>query len=160
MTDNDQDRQNAEAEQGAKTFTQAELEAIIGDRLARERAKYADYETLKGKAAKFDEAEEASKTELQKAQDQLKNVTAELDKLKKESAVRQIRDKVAMAKGVPANLLNGATEEECTAQADALLEFAGGKKKYPSVPDGGEVPPAQDGGATKDQFSNWLKENL
>ena len=45
-----------------RTFTQSELNAIIGDRLAQERKKYADYDELKGKAAKFDEAEEASKT--------------------------------------------------------------------------------------------------
>ena len=51
-----------------RTFTQAEMNAIIQDRLTRERGKYADYETLKAKAAKFDAAEEAGKTELQKAQ--------------------------------------------------------------------------------------------
>ncbi|MFR8900877.1 hypothetical protein [Hominenteromicrobium sp.] len=51
-----------------RTFTQAEMNAIIQDRLTRERGKYADYETLKVKAAKFNEAEEAGKTELQKAQ--------------------------------------------------------------------------------------------
>lgn len=50
-----------------RTFTQAEMNAIIQDRLTRERGKYADYEALKAKAAKFDEAEEAGKTELQKA---------------------------------------------------------------------------------------------
>lgn len=51
-----------------RTFTQAEMNAIIQDRLTRERGKYADYETLKVKAAKFDEAEEVGKTDLQKAQ--------------------------------------------------------------------------------------------
>lgn len=51
-----------------RTFTQAEMNAIIQDRLTRERGKYADYEALKAKAAKFDEAEEAGKTDLQKAQ--------------------------------------------------------------------------------------------
>ena len=35
--------------QGQKTFTQAEMDAIIGDRLARERQKYADYDSLKEK---------------------------------------------------------------------------------------------------------------
>ena len=50
-----------------RTFTQAEMNAIIQDRLTRERGKYADYEALKAKAAKFDAAEEAGKTELQKA---------------------------------------------------------------------------------------------
>ena len=41
-----------------RTFTQAELDAVIGERLSRERAKYVDYETLKEKASKFDKAEE------------------------------------------------------------------------------------------------------
>ena len=45
-----------------RTFTQAEMDAIIGDRLNRERKKYADYEDIKAKAAKFDELENASKT--------------------------------------------------------------------------------------------------
>ena len=51
-----------------RTFTQAEMNAIIQDRLTRERGKYADYEALKAKAAKFDAAEETGKTDLQKAQ--------------------------------------------------------------------------------------------
>ena len=34
-----------------RTFTQAEMNAIIQDRLTRERGKYADYEALKAKAA-------------------------------------------------------------------------------------------------------------
>lgn len=49
----------------AKTFTQAELDAILRERLAR--AVPADYEDLKGKAAKYDEAQTASKSELEKA---------------------------------------------------------------------------------------------
>ena len=64
--------QVANATQGApaepeRTFTQAEMDAIIGDRLKRERAKYADYNELAKKAKAFDEAEEAGKSELQKA---------------------------------------------------------------------------------------------
>jgi hypothetical protein len=50
-----------------KTFTQAELDAIVTDRLKREGQKYSDYETLKAQAAKVQEFEEAQKTELQKA---------------------------------------------------------------------------------------------
>lgn len=51
-----------------KTFTQSQLDAIIADRV--KRAVPADYETLKEKAAKLDAAEEAAKTELQRAQDE------------------------------------------------------------------------------------------
>ena len=53
----------------SKSFTQAELDAIIADRLARHTAKFADYDELKAKVAKVDEADENAKTELQKALD-------------------------------------------------------------------------------------------
>ena len=49
--------------------TQADLDRIISDRLARERAKYADYADLKKKAEEFDKTAEAAKTEQQKAVD-------------------------------------------------------------------------------------------
>ena len=39
---------------GERTFTQDEVNRIVSNRVA----KYADYEELKGKAAKFDEAQE------------------------------------------------------------------------------------------------------
>ena len=42
MPENDNATQGAPAEP-ERTFTQAEMDAIIGDRLKRERAKYADY---------------------------------------------------------------------------------------------------------------------
>ena len=42
-----------------RTFTQEEVNAIVGKRLAEEKGKYSDYEDLKAKAAKYDEAEEA-----------------------------------------------------------------------------------------------------
>ena len=54
------------SEEPERTFTQSELNAILGGRFAQERKKYADYEELKGKAQKYDAAEEASKSELQK----------------------------------------------------------------------------------------------
>ena len=48
---------NQTAEQPERTFTQAEMDAIIRDRLSRERSKYADYDDIKAKAQKFDAAE-------------------------------------------------------------------------------------------------------
>lgn len=54
-----------------RTFTQADLDRIVQDRLLRERQKFADYEDLKSKAAKFDELESAQKSELEKANERL-----------------------------------------------------------------------------------------
>jgi len=49
--------------------SQEELDKRIGPRLAREREKYSDYEDLKRKAAEYDAAAEAAKTEQEKAVD-------------------------------------------------------------------------------------------
>lgn len=54
------------AVQAGKTFTQAELDAIIADRLSREKAKYSDYDALKADKEKRDQA---SKSELEKLAD-------------------------------------------------------------------------------------------
>ena len=133
---------------GERTFTQAQLDAIVADRLNREKAKYADYETLKEKAAKFDAAEEAGKTELQKANDKAAALQRELDDLKQSQTQAAMRAKVAKDTKLPAELaefLTAQDEEGCKAQAQKLL----GQLKpgsYPSVPDGGEAtPPAPAG---------------
>jgi hypothetical protein len=52
----------------AKTFSQVELDKIVQDRLARERAKYEGFDALKAKADEFDKLQEANKSELEKAQ--------------------------------------------------------------------------------------------
>ncbi len=139
-----------------RTFTQAELDAIVGDRLARERAKYPDYEALKAKAAQYDAAEEARKTDLQKAQEAEARAKAELDALKKANAARDARDKAAAETGVPASLLTGATEEECRAQARAILDWRGKQPNYPTTGDGGEQNINTSGGKTRDSFAAWF----
>jgi uncharacterized membrane protein YdfJ with MMPL/SSD domain len=148
----------AEETQGEKTFTQSELNAIIADRLSKVTEKYADYDDLKTKAQKYDEAEEASKSELQKATEARDALQAELEGYKKADAIRQVRDKVATEKGLPANLLTAETEEECAAQADAILSFAQ-KPDYPTVKDGGEVINTGKK-TTRDQFADWMNKQF
>lgn len=121
-----------------KTFTQAELNQIVQERLQREREKYADYESMKEKANRLDQIEEDAKSELQKAQEKAEKLQAELSAVKHAEEIRTIRDKVAQATGVPANLLSGETEDLCTEQANAILSFKS-STPYPTVKDGGEV---------------------
>ena len=147
---------NQETEQ--KTFTQDELNAILNDRLGREKAKYADYADLKAKAEKFDKLEEASKSELQKATEKATALQSELDAMKKQSELRDIREKVAKETGVTANLLTGDSEEACKEQAKAILEFAGAKKGYPAVKDGGEAG-GNINNSTRQQFADWFNQN-
>ena len=143
-----------------RTFTQAEVDAIIGDRLKREREKYADFDVLKEKAAKYDAAVESEKTELQKATELAESYKSQLDALKKAESVRQIRDKVATEKGIPASLLTADTEDACVAQADALIAWHRPEAQpYPVVKDAGEVRNIG-GGENRDQFENWFKERF
>ena len=141
-----------------KTFTQEEVNSIVADRLNRDRQKYADYETLKEKASKFDELQEANKSELEKANERANKLEEELAGMKKANEVRDIRSKISKETGVPLELLTADTEEECKRQADAINAFAM-PKSYPDVSDGGEV-----GGTLKssprDQFVEAIKDRL
>ena len=150
--------QATKTENAEKTFTQSELNAIISDRLKRESEKYADYETLKEKASRFDEIEEASKTELQKANERAAKLETELSQLRKNEEIRTIREKVATEHGIPASLLSGDSEETCTEQAKALLEFKSAAP-YPTVKDGGEIQNNLKR-STRDEFADWANENF
>lgn len=144
----------AEAE---RTFTQSEMNAILADRLARERGKYADYEALKAKAKKYDEAEEAGKSELQKANERADGLQKQLDSLTRAAALREMRARVAQKTNVPEALLSADTEEACTAQAKAILKFAR-SGEYPVLQDGGE-PDKRPSAATRDQFAAWAAQS-
>lgn len=156
------DVDNNASEQGStaepRTFTQDEVNAIVGERLSKERAKYAGYDEYKAKAEKLDAAEEAAKSELQKATERADALQKQLEGLKKAETVRQVREKVAADTGVPVSLLSGDDEESCASQAKAILEFAR-PSGYPKVRDGGEVYHTGKR-ATRDQFADWFNTVL
>lgn len=151
-----QDTQQVQEE--SRTFTQEELDRIVGERLQRERAKYADFEALKEKASKFDQIEEQSKSELQKVTERADALQKELDGMKKADAIRLVRESVAQETGVPVNLLHGETKEECEEMAKAILSYAK-PSGYPQVRDGGEVRNTT-GGSTREKFKEWFDSNI
>lgn len=138
-----------------RTFTQSELNAIVADRLGREREKYQDYGALKEKADKFDAAQEAGKTELQKAMEQVAKLQGQVEAYSRADKLRGIREKVSRETGVPAGLLFGEDEESCKAQAQAILGFA--KPGGAEIPDGGE-PQNKPTGSTREQFASWFSQ--
>lgn len=154
-----QGNEATKAAEETKTFTQDELNAIVNDRLGRERAKYSDYDAMKAKAAKFDELEEANKTELQKASEKVSALQDELNAIKKSNEIRDIRAEVAKEMGIPAELLTAETREDCEAQAKAINAYASAQIGYPTLKDGGEVT-KQTGGSTRQQFADWLNSNF
>lgn len=140
-----------------RTFTQAELNAIVQERVRDLTAKYENYEELKEKAQKYDTIEEEAKTELQKATERADALQKELDSMKKADSLRAIRAEVAKETGVPESLLTAETREACVEQAKAIMSFAK-PNAYPVVKDGGEVSPGSTG-STREQFADWA-ENL
>ena len=80
----------------------------------------------------------------------------ELNTLKASNAIRDMREKVSKATGGPASLLTGETEEDCTAQAQGIVDFAK-PTAYPVIRDGGEVSATQKS-TPKDSFVNWFNQ--
>jgi histone H3/H4 len=97
--------------------SEEQLEKRMGARLARERAKYADYSDLKTKAAEFDKLQEASKSEVQKVSERM----AQLEKELESERFNTVRTTVASAKGVPAHRISGSTVEELETSAEDYL---------------------------------------
>lgn len=79
-------------------------------------------------AKRLAEIEDANKTEQQKLAERAANAEQQAE----QARVELIRYKVAAEKGVPADLIVGATEDELTAAADRLLAFRGGAPKPPA----------------------------
>ena len=131
--------------------SQEALDKIVQSRVARERAKFADYDELKAKAAKLAEFEESQKTEAEKAAERL----AAAEKRAAELEAKATRAEVAAAKGVPAELLHGSTAEELEASADALIAFRGQQAVAPVDPDQGKTPKTPSG-SNADRFAAAL----
>ncbi|WP_373578617.1 hypothetical protein [Parafannyhessea umbonata] len=76
-----------------------------------------------GKAKAYDELQEQSKSELQKAQEKAKRAEDELAELKAKAELAETRARVAKESGVPAELIFGADEGEMEANAKALAAW-------------------------------------
>jgi hypothetical protein len=113
---------------------QEEFNRIIGERIARERSKYADYADLKTKAERLAELESAGKSEIEKANERAQAA---------ETAAQAHAAELAKAKAAlkyklsdeDLDLLGSGTAEEIDARAKRLSERLAPK------------PPEYDGGA-------------
>lgn len=110
--------------------TQEEFDSLIKDRLARERAKFSDYEDIKSKLAEaqtkiadFEKTIESNK----KAYDKLTAESQEKDSKIAGYEADALKTSVAINKKLPFEMrkyLQGATEEELNASADELLRLS------------------------------------
>lgn len=91
---------------GDKSFTQADLDRIVAERLAREKAKFGDYEDLKRKAAEFDKGQQAQLSEQEKLKAELEAEKAKGSKATEAANQRMMKAELklqAAAQGVPAD---------------------------------------------------------
>lgn len=100
-----------------RKFSQAEVDAILKERLAREKGKYADYDDLKAKAGKWAEHEQAQKSELEKIQE-----AKEAAERKAQEAEARANERLIRAAFVAEAARNGAKHPE---DAFSLADRAG-----------------------------------
>lgn len=97
-------------ETAEKTFTQADVDHIVGTRIAQERERFADYESLKEQASKVSDLE----TRLN-----------ESNSAREAAELTALRSSVALDKNVPLTMLTATDKEALEAQAQALLDWRG-----------------------------------
>lgn len=112
---------------GEKTFTQAELDRIVEERLKRERAKYADYDQLKAQADKAKALEDEKKTGEERLAGEIKALKDDLARERHRALVAEIAQEKGLS-AKQARRLQGATREELEADADDLLDSFGGRQ--------------------------------
>lgn len=149
-------------ENPGRTFTQDELNAIVQKRISETQRKYSDYESLKEKAGKYDAVQEAGKTEFEKATSKADKYEKLYNDLVAQNKIQTIRSNISEKTGVPVSLLTATTEEDCEAQAQAILAFAKPETPtfgYPAVRDTGETR-ATGKKTTADLFGDWMNQNF
>lgn len=141
---------------GQVSFTseqQEHINSLLADQ--KRRAKPADYDDLRAKASKFDELEQAKKSELEK-------LAEDRDAQRKRGDAAELsyaRLEVALEKGLTATQakrLVGSTREELEADADELVKDLG-------VANGPKSPkpnPAQGRGEESTGSGDWLRDSL
>lgn len=109
------------AEEFTAITSQDELNRIVGERV--KRAKPADYEDLKTKAARLDEIEAANQTEAEKAAAKVAELEAELSTTRRESTRLKIAAEHGITDADDIDLfLTGNDEETLTKQARRLAD--------------------------------------
>lgn len=135
-TPGDQGGNGTQQQTAEGMFTQADVDRIVGERIARERSKFADYDDLKTAAAKTAEVQGQYEELLGKAS------TAEHELWRERAARKHGLDDELL------EFLTGETAEELEARAKTLAEkltavappARTGPKPDPSQGQGGDIP--------------------
>lgn len=138
--------EEAQEQHAEKTFTQADVDRIVGERISGVKSKFADYDDLKKKAARADELEAAQMSEVEKAikrAEDAENALKAVEEKATQAELAALRIKVGTEKGIPAALidrLSGNDAASIAADADAILAAL----PKPTPPSSGTNPPGED----------------
>lgn len=125
-----------EEKQADQTFTQADVDRIVKERVQRERAKFADYGELKEKAA-------GAKT----AEERLASLESQLQESRREALVRRVQAAHGISDEDAELFLTGADEDALTAQAKRLADRETERKQNGNhVPKEGTTTRPEDNG--------------
>lgn len=130
---------------GGRTFTQAEVNQIVADRLARERSKYADYDDLKLKAAEADK----NKSQLDKIEQRLTEMQTRAEKAERETLIRDVAAELGLSPRL-ARRLEGKTREELLADGRETMQELGLKPGGKSTSTSGDAGDQQNGNGQQD----------
>lgn len=125
--------------------SQEDLNRIIGERVKRATAKFADYKDLQTKAARLDEIETANQTEVEKAQARIAELEAQMQSVEREALRRRIAGEHGITDADDIDLfLTGTDEETLSRQAKRLADRTASQRKQGNYVsrEGTTTPPA------------------
>lgn len=116
-----------------RTFTQEEVNALVGKTRKEERAKFSGYEEFKAASERLPELEAS----LQELAEQLSAANARIADFEQKGQLAEWAEQASRETGVPASVLKGSTLEELQAHAE---QIKAAMPAYPTLPaDGGEA---------------------
>lgn len=149
--------ENPTIEGSERTFTQDEVNKLVGRARKEAAHKNENYELYKSAYEEYEQLKERNKTELEKAQDKAAKLENQLKALEQKEKVASWKREVAEATGVPADVLRGSTKEDIEEHA-SVLQKAFAKPSAPIVGSDGLYPNKTKGKSTKEEFSQMMDE--
>lgn len=151
--------ENPTIEGSERTFTQEEVNRLVGKARKEASHKNENYEMYKSAYEELEQIKESNKSELQKAQDRAAKLETQLKTMKHNEDVQGWKREIAETTGVPADVLRGNTREEIEAHAQAL-QSAFAKPSAPIVGSDGKFSNAQRGKSKVELFAEALDKRL
>lgn len=122
-----------------KTFTQEEVNSIVGDRVKKEQAKHlAEIESLNSKITAYEKQIADYPNQLKELNEKLTAQTKAFEESQAKISqyeLQSVKLRVANEFGIPfelANRLNGTNEDEIKKDAESIKSFVGMKTKVPT----------------------------